>query len=142
MNPYVTLKNKHQKEINDFPFGFAFSESQFNDMMINKFGLTPEDTDKIYSIGSGGYIRKTDADAMHEMFARHAKERETAIKENKDDYIYHMFNYELANHEYSYTGDLEDTLDALGLTYEEVKADKIMYEALKRAIKHQESADW
>ena len=142
MNPYVALKNKHQKEINDFPFGFAFSESQFNDMMINKFGLTPKDTDKIYSIGSGGYVRKTDADAMHEMFDRHAKERETAIKENKDDYLYHMFNYELANHEYSYTGDLEDTLDALGLTYEEIKADKIMYEALKRAIKHQESADW
>ena len=142
MNPYVALKNKHQKEINDFPFGFAFSESQFNDMMINKFGLTPEDTDKIYSIGSGGYVRKTDADAMHEMFDRHAKEREIAIKENKDDYLYHMFNYELANHEYSYTGDLEDTLDALGLTYEEIKADKRMYEALKRAIKHQESADW
>ena len=142
MNPYVTLKNKHQKEINDFPFGFAFSESQFNDMMINKFGLTPEDTDKIYSIGGGGYIRKTDSDAMQELFDRHAKERETAIKENKDDYLYHMFNYELANHEYSYTGDLEDTLDALGLTYKEVKADKIMYEALKRAIKHQESADW
>ena len=142
MNPYLELKNKHQKEINDFPFGFAFSESQFNDMMINKFGLTPEDTDKIYSIGSGGYVRKTDADAMHEMFDRHAKEREIAIKENKDDYLYHMFNYELANHEYSYTGDLEDTLDALGLTYEEIKADKRMYEALKRAIKHQESADW
>lgn len=142
MNPYIALKNKHQKEINDFPFGFAFSESQFNDMMINEFGLTPDDTDKIYSIGGGGYIRKTDSDAMQELFDRHAKEREVAIKENKDDYLYHMFNYELANHEYSYTYDLEDTLDALGLTYEEVKADKKMYEALKRAIKHQENADW
>lgn len=33
MNPYLKLKNKHQKEINDFPFGFAFSQKQFDDMM-------------------------------------------------------------------------------------------------------------
>ena len=137
MNPYVKLKQRHQKEINDFPFGFAFSETQFNEMMVEKFGLTPEDTDKIYSIGGGGYIRKTDSDAMHEMFERHAQEREVAIRENKDDYLYHMFNYELANHEYGYTGDLTDTLDALGLTLEEIEADPRMDEALKRACKHQ-----
>lgn len=142
MNPYIELKERHQKEINDFPFGFAFSESQFNNMMINKFGLTPEDTDKIYSIGGGGYVRKTDADAMQEMFDRHTKERETAIKENKDDYLYHMFNYELANHEYSYTGDVSDTLDAIGLTREEVNADERMRKALARAIKNQQAIEW
>ena len=142
MNPYLALKNKHQKEIDAFPFGFAFNESQFNDMMINRFGLTPEDTDKIYSIGGGGYIRKCDSDAMNEMFDRHKKEREAAIKENKDDYLYHMFDYELGNHEYNYTGELDDTLDALDLTYEEVKADEIMCDALMRAIRHQESLEW
>ena len=142
MNPYIELKERHQKEINDFPFGFAFSDKQFDDMMINKFGLTPEDTDKIYSIGGGGYIRKSDADAMHEMFDRHAKEREVAIKENKDDYLYHMFNYELANHEYCYTGDVSDTLDAIGLTREEVNADERMRKALERAIKNQQAIEW
>lgn len=141
MNPYTTLKNKQQKEIDDFPFGFAFSESQFNDMMINKFGLSPEDTDKIYSIGNGGYIRKCDSDAMHEMLDRHEKERQEAIKENKDDYLYHMFNYELANHEYSYTGDLEDTFDALDLTMEDIYKNTIMYDALMRAIRNQEKED-
>ena len=142
MNPYTTLKNKHQKEINEFPFGFAFSEEQFNEMMVERFGLTPEDTDKIYSIGNGGYIRKSDSDAMHEMLERHAAEREVAIRENKDDYLYHMFNYELANHEYSYTGDLTDTLDALDLTLEEINANPQMDEALQRAIKHQMELDW
>lgn len=142
MNPYIELKERHQKEINDFPFGFAFSQKQFDNMMINKFGLTPDDTDKIYSIGGGGYIRKSDADAMQEMFDRHTKERETAIKENKDDYLYHMFNYELANHEYSYTGDVSDTLDAIGLTREEVNADERMRKALARAIKNQQAIEW
>ena len=141
MNPYLELKQKHQKEINDFPFGFAFSETQFNEMMA-KWNLTPEDTDKIYSIGGGGYVRKCDADAMHEMFERHANEIEAARTENKDDYLYHMFNYELANHEYSYTGDLTDTLDALDLTIEEINANPQMDEALRRATKHQMELDW
>ena len=142
MNVYLELKNKHQKEINDFPFGFAFSETQFNEMMVERFGLAPEDTDKIYSIGGGGYIRKSDSDAMHEMLERHAAEREVARTENKDDYLYHMFNYELANHEYNYTGDLTDTLDALDLTLEEINANPQIDEALQRAIKHQMEMDW
>ena len=138
MNAYTELKNKHQREVDDFPFGFAFSQQQFDEMMIERFGLAPEDTDKIYSIGGGGYIRKSDADAMHEMFERHAQEREVAIRENKDDYLYHMFNYELANHEYSYTGDFEDTLDCLGLTISDIYADEKMLDAWHRAIANQE----
>ena len=46
---YLKLKEKHQKEVNDFPFGFAFSNQQFKEM-IEKFGLKEKDTDKIYSI--------------------------------------------------------------------------------------------
>jgi hypothetical protein len=141
MNPYVTLRNKHQREMNAFPLGFAFSDKQFAEMMA-KWNLSPDDTDKIYSIGGGGFVRKCDADAMHEMFERHAREDEEAIRENKDDYLYHMFDYELANHEYNYTGDLTDTLDALDLTLEDIIADKRMDEALKRACKHQMEMDW
>lgn len=141
MNPYLELKNRHQKEVNEFPLGFAFSDKQFAEMM-EKWGLTPEDTDKIYSIGGGGFVRKADSEAMHEMFDRHAKERETAIKENKDDYLYHMFDYELANHEYNYTGEVSDTLEALGLTSKDIDANEVMHDALMRAAKHQRSLDW
>ena len=52
MSKYTELKAKHQKEVDAFPFGFAFNQSQFNEMMA-KWGLTPNDTDKIYSIGGG-----------------------------------------------------------------------------------------
>lgn len=141
MNPYLALKQKHQKEINEFPLGAAFNEQQFNEMMA-KWNLTPGDTDKIYRLGLGMFVRKCDSDALHEMFERHAKEIEAARTENKDDYLYHMFNYELGNHEYSYTGDLTDTLDALDLTLEDVNADPRMDEALKRACKHQMEIDW
>jgi hypothetical protein len=87
-------------------------------------------------------VRKSDADAFHELVERHAREREVSITENTDDYLYHMFNYELANHEYNYTLDIRDTLDALDLTYEEVKTNAVMYDALQRAIQHQRSIDW
>lgn len=140
MNPYTTLKNKHQKEMNAFPLGFAFNNKQFEEMMEN-WGLTPEDTDKIYRIPYGGFIRKCDSEAFNEMVERHAREDEEAIRENKDDYLYHMFNYELANHEYGYTGELDDTLDALGLTMEEINADARMVDALHRACEHQMGMD-
>lgn len=133
---YTELKTKHQKEVNAFPFGFAFNQKQFDEMM-SKWGLTSDDTDKIYSIGGGGYVRKSDSDAMHKMFKRHELERKMARKHG-DDYLFEMFNDELANHEYSYTGDLTDTLDALGLTVDEVNADPEMLDALKRAIAAQE----
>ena len=34
---YLELKERQQKEVNDFPFGFAFSNEQFKEMM-EKFG--------------------------------------------------------------------------------------------------------
>ena len=131
MNKYTELKSKHQKEVDAFPFGFAFNQKQFDEMMT-KWGLAPTDTDKIYKIGGGGYVRKSDADAMNEMFARHESERKAAMQD--DEYLFQMFDYELANHEYGYTGDLEDTLDALGLTMDEINADPRMANALKKAI--------
>lgn len=135
MSKYTELKSKHQKEVDAFPFGFAFNQKQFNEMM-EKWGLTPDDTDKIYKLGGGGYVRKTDSDAMHEMFERHAAEHEAAMQD--DEYLYQMFYYELANHEYSYTGDLDETLEALGLTMEEINADPRMERALNKAIAAQE----
>lgn len=132
---YTELKAKHQAEVNAFPLGFAFSEKQFNEMMAN-WGLTPDDTDKIYSICIGGYVRKSDSAAMHEMFDRHKAEHEAAMQD--DEYLFSMFNYELANHEYCVTYDVTDALDALGLTLDEINSNPIMADALKRAIAAQE----
>ena len=135
MSKYTELKSKHQAEVNAFPFGFAFNQSQFDEMMI-KWGLKPTDIREILSIGGGGYIRRNDADAMHEMFARHEAELKVAMQD--PNFAFEAFNYELANHEYCITGELDDTLDALGLTLEEVNADPEMADALERAIAVQE----
>lgn len=136
MNTYKQLKDRQQKEMDAFPLGAAFSKQQFADMM-QEWGFTVDDTDKIISIGAGCFIRKSDKEAFFNMLKRHAKEMQDAIAEDKtgDGFIYDMFYYELANHEYCITYDYEETFDALGLTKEQVNADKRLLHGLKKAEK-------
>lgn len=135
MNKYRELKSKHQIEVNAFPFGFAFNKDQY-DIMMDKWGLKPTHRSQIIYMGGGSFVRKSDYNAMHEMFDRHEAERKAAMQD--DEYLYQMFDYELGNHEYGYTQDLTDTLEALGLTIDEINTDPRMANALKRAIAEQE----
>ncbi len=136
MNKYRELQAAQEKERNAFPFMFAFDQKQFDDGMKG-LGLDPKDMDKIISIGYGGYIRKTDKGALLSMRVKHNKEIKDAIAADKDGtgYIFDMFEYELANHEYCITWDFDDTLDALGLTMDQVNSDPRMVKALQRAHK-------
>lgn len=137
-NVYSKLKRKHEKEFNEFPMMFAFSDKQFEEGM-EKLGLTKEDTDKIYSIGGGGYIKKTDSKALSELMKKNELEMKNAIDSDLtgEGFIFDMFNYELGNHEYVITYDISDTLDALDLTYEEVKESEKLSYGLKLAKKAQ-----
>ncbi len=135
MNTYKQLKDKQQAETDAFPIGAAFGNEQFAEMM-QKFGLTIDDKDKILSLGCGCFIRKSDETAFDEMFKRHKQEMQDAIASDKtgDGFIYDMFIYELANHEYCITYDLEETLNALGLSVEEINADERLLHGLNKAI--------
>ena len=135
MNKYSELRQKQQEEFNALPLGFAFSQKQFDEMMRG-WGLNPEkDLDKILRIPGGGYVQKKDADLLHQTTERHDKEMEAAIAEDKtgEGFIYEMFLYELDDHEYGYTGDSEDTLDALGYTMEQIEADARLLKGFQRA---------
>ena len=134
-NSYQILKDKQQKEFNKFPIGAAFNNKQFNEM-LEQWSLLPTDTDKILHIGAGCYIRKSDKDAYLNMKRKHIKEMELAIDEDAtgDGFIFDMFLYELANHEYCITYELDDTLDALGFTEEEIHEDERLSHRLDKAI--------
>ena len=137
MNAYQEMKDRQQKEFDAFPMKAAFSQQQFESMM-EKWGLTVNDTDKICSIGGGCYILKADKDALIALINKTATELKNAITADLtgDGFIFDMFVFELANHEYCITYDLEETLDALGLTPEEVNADELLKHGLNKAIKH------
>jgi len=126
---YTELKARQQKEVNEFPFMFAFGQKQFNEM-LEKNGVTKSD---IYSIGAGGYIRKSDAKAMEEMFARHKSELAEARKQNK--FLKQAFLREMANHEYCITYDREEVLAACGITEAEYQKNEDIRKAWKEAKK-------
>ena len=143
MESYRELRDRQQKVFNELPLGFAFSDKQFYEMM-QKWGLDPiKDLDKIYQIPFGGFLQKKDLNYYHEVTERHYDELESAKKSDKDGtgFLYQMFLYELDNHEYGYTGEFEDTLDSLGLTWEDVAASPVMVRALKKAAEEIEARE-
>ena len=122
-NQYQEMRNRQQAEVNAFPMFFAFNKQQFAEGM-RKLGLSPSDTRQVCRIFGGGYCRKSDVAKLNEMFIRHRKELEDAIASDKtgQGFICDMFLQELRNHEYSYTGDVQETLDALGITTQYMEA--------------------
>ena len=130
MNLYQKIRKKHQEEINAFPLHAAFGNEQF-DKMCKELGLSMSKSSKNYygkrlvSIGCGTFCLKEDAPRLAEMLKDHSRQIDDLVAADKtgDGFIFDMFYYELCNHEYGYTGDPEDTLDALGFKMEQIEAD-------------------
>lgn len=102
---------------------------------MRALGLDPSDTGQILSIGGGGFIRKTDAEAFRAMFRRHRLERKAAMDADRtgDGYLLEMFRCELSDHEYGYTRDAEPALMALGVSWEDIGSDeRLRYEDILR----------
>ena len=135
MESYKELKQRHQAEVNAFDIGAAFSKEQFREMM-EKWGFRENQLDKIISIGAGCYIKKSDRDEYINMLKRHKKEREEAIAADKDGtgFIYQMFLRTMCDHEYGYTYDLDDTLEALGLDMNTIMESAALSAGLKKAM--------
>ena len=140
MNKYQELKSNQEKRLSEFikeGMFFAFSNEQFKEGM-QKFGLDEKkDLDKIYSYGSGGFLLKEKSEKMHKLANEFEKELQEKIDADKDGlgFIYDMFRYELENHEYGYTYEFDDTLDALDLTIEDIKKSKTLSKGFIKAVK-------
>lgn len=135
-NLYTKLKAKQNKEFKNFPMIYAFSNEQLKQGM-EKLGLKENETDKLLSLGAGAYIKETDLKALKDICKRHKKEFKDEIKKDTtgEKFIKDMFRYELANHEYCITYDLDDTLDTLGLTIEEINRNPALTKGLELAKK-------
>lgn len=133
MNKYRELKERQQEEVNAFPIKAAFSKEQLQ-RALEELGAT---ADECIGVGGGCFIRKTDKKAFFDMFERHTKELWDNISNDKDGtgFIYDMFYYELDNHEYCITYDVEDTLDCLGITFEDIEKNVNLAKGLNKACK-------
>jgi hypothetical protein len=132
---YRALRERQQKDINKFPMFWAFSDEQFVEGM-RRLGLEPEQTSEICRMPAGGFSRKSDVSSFIKMMERHDAEMQASVDADVtgEGFIFDMFNYELANHEYVYTRDVSDALRALGLSIEEVRASEKLKYGLKKAI--------
>jgi hypothetical protein len=135
---YEEMKNKHQEEYDTFAkdkifYIFTSSKEEF-EKKLKEYGLNGED---ICSIGYGGFIKKKDKEELKNMSQRHRKEKQEAIEQDKDGsgFIKSMFLLELYNHEFAYTYDVEDTLNDLGYTMEQINNNPAFKNGLKLAIK-------
>jgi len=127
MNNYLILKKNHEKEINDFPMFFAFSNEQLEEG-LKKLKTTEKN---IRSLGYGGFIKSEDVKKYQNMLLNQSREHKNNMQ--KKGYVYQMFKYELANHEFIITYDYEDTLSSLNLTSEEVAKNKLLSVQLEKA---------
>jgi len=135
MNVYSELNERHQQEFNEFPMVFAFSKEQLDKAMV-KLGLDPGDTDKVVGFFGGGIYRKSDQGKLDELLERQRREKQQAIDDDKTGkgYIFHMFYAVLDGHEFGFTEELDDSLELLGLTMEEIEKSKPLKRGLKLAI--------
>lgn len=131
---YKEMKSRHQKEFNALPLGFAYSDDQFNEMMV-QWGLDPDkDTDKIYRESPGCYIQKKDAFKLYEFLERAEKEEKDAIKnDDTGEFLFSMFQTVFNDYGTYYTGNFSDALAALDLTFQDVKNDGKLYRAFRAA---------
>ena len=139
MIEYVALKDKKQKVINEYlnkyAF-FAFNEKQFK-AGLEKLDISEEEASKrISRLGdTGGYILKERARGLKDLLDAADQEIANAVNdpETGEEFAYQMFRYELDNHEYCLTCDEDETLEALGYSWEDIRANKNLSFGLRRA---------
>lgn len=137
MNQYQELRNRQQKEVNALSIGQACTRQQFNELMRG-WGLAIErDNSKVFHIGAGRYIQKKDAHLLEELKRRHHQELQDAIAADKtgSGFIRDMFCAELTAHEYGFTKDETDALEALEYTRADIEADKRLSHGFALACK-------
>lgn len=143
METYKQMKDRHQAEVNALPLAFAFSAEQLKEV-LSAWNISEEEAiaGAITPIGHGGYIRTTEKELVNSTFKRIQEERQAAIEADTTGtgYIFQGLKYELINHEYSYTGDATEAIEAVGLTEEDLKREPVQA-ALKRATREVMGAD-
>ena len=137
METYKQMKDRHQAEINALPLAFAFSAEQLKEK-LTAWNITEEEAiaGAITPIAHGGYIRTTDKELVNDTFKRIREETAAAIEADTTGtgFIYQMFVYELNNHEFSYTQEIDDTLTDLGFTEADINSNSALKAGLIAAI--------
>lgn len=125
---YPKWKQERQEAFNKLPIKYAFGNEQFKEGM-KQLGLKEKDTKKVFSIGAGGFMKKEDKHLLIDWL------KSDDLEERKKDkaFFQSMIMYELGNHEYGYTYNLDETLVACSITKKDLQDNKQYAEWLEEA---------
>lgn len=127
---YQELKNKHEKEVNEYlkdTAFFAFSNEQLKEGMA-KLNVSPEN--KIFELGAGGYMLSSARDGWHDLLRRQKQELKDFRQSRKN--LAQLIRTEMNNHEYIYNPDDDLILDVCGISKEEFSKDKNLQKIYKK----------
>jgi hypothetical protein len=134
MSDYITyreMEEKCQERINALEIRFAFSDAQLAEG-LKELGITLEEA---YPIFGGGFMRKSDIPLYREALRLNRKDVEDYISDPKR--LANAFYQEAANHEFCYSGNVEEVWEAVGLDYNRATEEQL--EAWNKAVEHYES---
>ncbi|WP_270361724.1 DUF7659 family protein [Eubacterium ramulus] len=115
LQEYLEMRERHQRDVNNFPIAFAFNEKQLNEALEK---LSVKSIDECCTVHNcGDIIRKRDFKAYKDMSMNHVKELNEAMKD--PEFAKSAFRYEMDNHEYAINWDGDsDVLNCFGWTPE------------------------
>lgn len=138
LKKYLDLRKKHEKELNDFPMKYAFSDKGL-DKALKELDAKVEECTSI--TGCGDVIRKKDVPDWIKLMKRQKAELDELMEDH--DIAYEAFLYEMNNHEYAinWEGDAnvlgcfgmsEKTLEEKGLLSEYRRAQATHYKQMQK----------
>lgn len=132
MNQYKEMLSRHYAEFRKIPTVFAFTE-EGAERKLKEIGLSS--MDELAHLGGGIFIRTTDVPRLKEMSTRFRREQQEAIDADKsgDGFVYQMFYTMLEGHDFCFTLDAEDALEALDMTMEDIESNPKLKRAFERA---------
>jgi hypothetical protein len=128
---YTEFREKQEVEISNFPICWAFNEDQLKEAMLK---LNVTDRKELATIGAGSVLLKNKVNDWYKLQFKQSEDLNKQLKES-DDFAYCLFSYELRNHEFVYTNDLDDFLESIGLNSEKIKNNERLFNIFLKAKK-------
>ena len=136
LEAYERLMLRHSEEINSLGIYYAFgSKAEIEEQLIQKANV--KSLDELEPVLWGGWMRKGESHKFYDALKRQAQELKQAILSTtaSDGLAYQAFYYEIVNHECAYTGNYEDALRVLPVSWREIQNTPVLREAWSKAKK-------
>lgn len=134
MNQYEELIKNKEQEQNQYPFMFSTLDEMEKELA--KRNVKKEEVEYYFS-EHHFYIIQTHVDKFNEIAEKYEKEIEKRIEEDitGEGFIKDMFKTQLKNYEYGYTLEVDDAIERLGYTLDQIDKDIRLKNGLELAKK-------